>query len=336
MLETFGADPLLVLVVGGSALFVMLVGGVSVLAVVAARPRHVLKKRLEAYGLTRHSGAGGEVGRGGNIRQRRIQEKLQELEEKKAKKKLRRVQIRLDLLQAGIDVNVRKYFLFVALIGIGAAALASIMGFNLFIAAMAGLAGAFGLPKLILAQMARTRQKKFTAHFANAIDVVVRGIKSGLPVGECLSIVGRESPEPVGEEFRRLVEGQKIGLAIDELMERGLERLPTPEYKFFAIVLLIQQQTGGNLANTLENLSNVLRERKKLKDKVKALSSEAKASAMIIGSLPFFVAGMVSLLNPDYMRLLFTETTGNFMLAAGLSWMGIGVAVMSKMINFKV
>ena len=332
----FGADPLLVLVVGGSALFVMLVSGMSILAVVAARPRLALKKRLEAYGLTKHSSGGGEAGKGANIRQRRIHDKLQELEEKKAKKQSRRVQIRLDLLQAGIDVSIQKYFVLVALLGLGASALTMMMGFNFFIAAMAGLAGAFGLPKLVLTQMARARQKQFTAHFANAIDVVVRGIKSGLPVGECLAIVGRESPEPVGEEFRRLVEGQKIGLAIDELMERGLERLPTPEYKFFSIVLLIQQQTGGNLANTLENLSNVLRERKKLKDKVKALSSEAKASAMIIGSLPFFVAGMVSLLNPEYMRLLFTETAGNFMLAAGLSWMAVGVAVMSKMINFKV
>ena len=184
--------------------------------------------------------------------------------------------------------------------------------------------------------MARSRQKTFTSHFANAVDVVVRGIKSGLPVGECLNIIGREAPEPVGEEFRNLVEGQKIGLSLEELLNRGLERIPTTEYKFFAIVLQIQQKTGGNLARTLENLSNVLRERKKMRDKIKSLSSEAKSSAMIIGSLPFFVCGMISLLNPDYMKLLFTTTVGNVLLGIGLGWMGLGVLVMSKMINFKI
>ena len=117
-------------------------------------------------------------------------------------------------------------------------------------------------------------------------------------------------------------------------MRRGLERIPTSEYKFFAIVMQIQQQTGGNLAETLANLSEVLRERKKMKDKVQALSSEAKSSAMIIGALPFFVMGMIALINPEYMSLLFTETLGRFMLAAGMTWMALGIVVMSKMINF--
>ncbi len=337
MLDLIGsADPFALMVAAVFILVGTLIAAVSIAVVVVVRPRLRLKKRLEAYGLTRHVGAGGDGSRGGNIRTRRIQEKLQELEEKKAKKKSRRVQIRLDLLQAGLDVNVQKYFLAISAVGLAVFAFVLVAGFNLFVAIMAGLAGAFGVPKLALRLMAKGRQKKFTEHFANAIDVVVRGIKSGLPVSECLSIVGRESPEPVGEEFRRLVEGQKIGLSIDELLERGLERIPTAEYKFFAIVLMIQQQTGGNLAGTLDNLSHVLRERKKMRDKVKALSSEAKASAMIIGSLPFFVACMVSLLNPDYMALLFTTTPGHFMIAAGLGWMGVGVAVMSKMINFEM
>lgn len=223
-----------------------------------------------------------------------------------------------------------------AIAGLVAASVAMLFGMHIAAAAAIGLVGTFGFPKLVLMLLGRSRKKKFTAHFATAVDVIVRGIKSGLPVGECLSIIGRESPEPVGEEFRLLIEGQKIGISLDELLNRGLERMPTPEFKFFAIVLLIQKQTGGNLATTLAGLSEVLRERKKMKDKVQALSSEAKSSAMIIGSLPFLVSGGMYGMNPEYMSLLFTTTVGNVLLGAGLTWMAIGVSVMTKMINFDI
>ena len=163
---------------------------------------------------------------------------------------------------------------------------------------------------------------------------MVRGVKSGLPVGECLKIIARETEDPIAQSFQLLVEGQNIGIALQELLERGVERMPTAEFKFFTIVLLIQQQTGGNMADTLEGLSSILRERKNMKEKVKALSSEAKASTAIIGSLPFCVAGMIALINPDYIGILFTETIGIAMLVGGLCWMGIGIFIMSKMINF--
>ena len=155
-----------------------------------------------------------------------------------------------------------------------------------------------------------------------------------MPIGECLSIIGRESPNPVGEIFQDIVEGQKLGLSITELIDRGLERMPTPEFNFFSIVLIIQQKTGGSLADTLEGLSDLLRERKKLSDKIRALSSEAKACAGIIGSLRFFLAIMITLINKDFLSPLFTETIGNIMLGGGLLWMAIGVFVMSKMIDF--
>jgi tight adherence protein B len=157
-----------------------------------------------------------------------------------------------------------------------------------------------------------------------------------LPVSECVSIVGREVPDPVGAEFRMMVEGQRVGMTLNEIMSRGLERMPTPEYKFFAIVLQIQQQTGGNLAETLSGLSNVIRERKQLRMKIKAMSSEAKASASIIGSLPIIVAVLVSIISPDYLVPLFQTRTGNYMLLGCFLYMGIGVAVMAKMINFKI
>nr|WP_246152159.1 type II secretion system F family protein [Roseospira navarrensis] len=189
---------------------------------------------------------------------------------------------------------------------------------------------------MVLKFIARRRQNKFTSEFPNAIDVLVRGVQSGLPVSECLAIVSREVPEPVGGEFRMLLEGQKVGMALNDIMQRGLERMPTPEYKFFAIVLQIQQQTGGNLAETLANLSTVIRDRKQMRNKVKALASEAKASAWIIGSLPFAVAILVSIMSPTYLVPLFETRAGHYILVGCFVWMGTGVAIMAKMINFRM
>ncbi len=192
------------------------------------------------------------------------------------------------------------------------------------------------VPRFIIKSMAKRRQKQFTANFADAIDLIVRGIKSGLPVNECFNVVAREFNPPLGEEFRLMVEGQNLGMTLDDLMDKGIERLPTAEYKFFAIVLQIQRQTGGNLADTLGNLSSVLRQRKQLRDKVQAMASEAKASAMIIGSLPWFVTGVLSVVNPEYLLLLWTEPAGNVMLGVGACWLTLGITVMRKMINFKI
>ena len=328
--ELFGGNAAFLILGVGLAVSVMILFGTAFYFTI--KPRMILNKRLSSYGLKSKTGRVTGDRQVGN-RQARIQERLQELEDK-GKKKRRRNQIRSDLLQAGLDVSVKNFLMVSATIGLVCAGIYMLMGLPTIGTIPTGIAGTFLLPKLGLKMMARSRQKKFTQNFANAIDVLVRGIKSGLPVGECLAIIGREAPEPVGGEFFLLVEGQKMGVALDTLLARGLERMPTAEFKFFAIVLQIQQQTGGNLADTLDGLSNVLRERKRMKDKIKSMSSEAKSSAGIIGSLPFFVAGMVSMMSPDYLDPLIYTDMGNYMIAGGLLWMGVGITVMMKMINF--
>jgi tight adherence protein B len=328
--EVIQAGPLIAIMALMIIIMFTLIGGFGY--VVVLRPRLRLRRRMAEFNLVAR-GPGKRTKTAVNPRQSRIQEKLQELEDK-ANKKKKRNELRTELLQAGLDINVRRYFLLTSIAGIGVGGLAIMFKAGILVAIVLAILGFFVLPKLVIRQMAKARQKKFTQNFASAIDIIVRGVRSGLPLGECLNIIGRESPEPVGEIIRLLVEGTKLGISMEDLLARGLERMPTTEFKFFSIVLVIQQQTGGNLAETLDGLSKVLRERKKLKDRAKALSSEAKASASIIGCLPFFVAGMVSLISPDYMAVLFTEETGNIMLAGGLCWMGIGVLVMKKMINF--
>ena len=270
-----------------------------------------------------------------NARQQRIQGKLKELEEKGNIKK-RRNQLRAKLLQAGLDISVQQYFILTGVLGSTLGILVILFQYSIYVAICVAIVGIYGLPNIILNRISKSRQKKFTEHFIDALDVMVRGVKSGLPIGECLTIIGREAIDPVGESFRHIVEGQKLGIELDELLERGIARMPTAEFKFFAIVLLIQQQTGGNLAETIDGLSNVLRDRKKMRDKIISLSTEAKASAAIIGSLPFFVTVIMWLINPDYIGLLFTETIGNIMLFSGLTTMGIGVFVMSKMTSFDI
>ena len=192
------------------------------------------------------------------------------------------------------------------------------------------------LPRLILSIIAGRRQASFTREFPNAIDILVRGVRSGLPVTECLDIIGREMPDPVGEEFRSLVEGQKMGVTLEQMLIRALDRMPTSEFKFFAIVLQVQQQIGGSLADTLANLSHVLRERKKMRDKANAMSGEAKASAAIIGSIPFGVAIIVSFISPDYMAPFFSTFIGNILFFGSLTWMGVGMLVMRRMINIQI
>src|SRR6185369_11687605 len=195
--------------------------------------------------------------------------------------------------------------------------------------------GAFGLPRWLLARITKRRQAKFTEEFANAIDVIVRGVKSGLPLPECLGIIARESPQPVAGEFTELVEQQRVGVPLSEAFERMMTRMPMPEVRFFAIVIAIQQQAGGNLSEALGNLSGVLRDRKRLQAKVRALSAEAKASAAVLGALPFIVMILVYITTPAYISLLWTSRFGQFLLACAGVWMTCGVLVMRKMINFK-
>jgi tight adherence protein B len=205
----------------------------------------------------------------------------------------------------------------------------------LYVAALASFGVGLGLPRWALHFLKKRRQKKFTDEFANAIDVIVRSVKSGLPTNEALKIVAREIPEPVQGEFSKLCEGLKVGVSLEQGLKRMYENMPTPEVNFFTIVMTVQLKSGGNLSEALGNLSAVLRDRKRMRGKIKALSSEAKASAMIIGALPPGVMAMVYFTTPAYILPLFTTRPGNLMLAGCAIWMAIGTFIMKKMIAFK-
>lgn len=268
-------------------------------------------------------------------RRKAVAETLKELEERqKAKEKST---LRLRLQQAGLDISPRAFWIASAISGALTALLMMLVfpTVPLITAAIGAFAGTFGLPRWILNKLIKRRQAKFLDEFANAIDVIVRGVKSGLPLNDCLGIIARESPEPLCTEFRELVEQQRVGVPLSECFEKMMLRVPLPEVKFFAIVVAIQQQSGGSLSEALGNLAGVLRDRKRLQAKVKALSAEAKASAAVLGALPFLVMLMVYISTPDYISLLWTTKSGQFMLAFAACWMTIGIAVMKKMINFK-
>lgn len=205
----------------------------------------------------------------------------------------------------------------------------------LLVMILAPFAAGLGLPLWVLSFLTSRRQKMFTKEFAGAIDVIVRSVRSGLPTNEALRIVARETPDPVGAEFARLVDGLKVGVTLEQGLKKMHESMPTAEVGFFGIVMTIQAKTGGNLSEALSNLAFVLRDRKRLDGKIKAMSSEAKASAMIIGALPPAVMALVWLTTPAYINLLFTQRAGNLMLAGCAVWMSIGIMVMRKMINFK-
>lgn len=267
-------------------------------------------------------------------RKKNVAETLKEIETRqKAKEK---VTIRLRLQRAGLDLTPRDFYIASAISGILCAAAVQFGTTTPFMGVfVAAFVGSMGLPRWFLGKLVARRQYKFVSELANAIDVVVRGVKSGLPLNECLQVISRESPEPLSGEFREVVEQQRLGVPLGECLDRLCERMPLAEVRFLAIVISIQQQAGGNLSEALGNLSGVLRDRFRLQMKVKALSAEAKASAMVLASLPPGVMSMVYMTSPEYITPLFTTTPGKFMLAVGGGWMLTGVLIMRKMINFK-
>ena len=301
-------------------------------------PRARVKRRVAAIvspgGGTRSGGPGGDR-RGADTQRKAVQAKLKELEDSQ-KKPGRRRAIRQMLLEAGLGISVRDFYISSAISALVLAGLYLLLGFAAWGAAPVAIATGLWLPRKVVTFLIDRRQKKFTKLFADAIDVIIRGIKSGLPVGECMNIIAHESPDPVGHEFRLFTESQRLGLELEDALDRAIERIPTPEMKFFAIVMSIQRQTGGNLAETLGNLSRVLRDRKKMADKVKALSSEATATAAIIGSLPFIMTGLLFLTSPEYIMELFTNDLGHVMIIGSFALMGTGTYIMKQMINFDI
>ena len=186
----------------------------------------------------------------------------------------------------------------------------------------------------MLSYLKKRREKEFLKALPDAVDVIVRGIKAGLPLFESIKVVAADAPEPLKSEFIAIIETQAIGMPLGEACSRLFERMPLPEANFFGIVIAIQQKSGGNLSEALGNLSKVLRDRKKMAEKIQAMSMEAKASAGIIGSLPPIVMLLVYLSTPDYISLLWTHPTGQLMLCGCAVWMACGIFVMKKMINF--
>ncbi len=270
-------------------------------------------------------------------------EALKELSNNEKQSRKRRFSVKGQLAQAGVT-NFSPTMFWVAsvvaglVLGIAGLIIQSGNANPLFMylaGAMGFFIGFLGLPRWVLGMLVSGRQKKFGSQLADAIDIIVRGVKSGLPLNQCLRIIAAESPEPLRSEFQALVDSQAMGVPLDQSMQRMYDRMPLPEVNFFSIVLIIQQKTGGNLSESLGNLSSVLRSRKLMHEKVKALSSEAKASAMIIGSLPIIVMCMVYFTRPSYIMILFNEPMGHLILLGAATMMSLGIFVMNKMVNFK-
>lgn len=261
-----------------------------------------------------------------------VEATLKEFEERHKKTKNPPLSVRIS--QAGLTWSKRQFMLVSAGIGIVMFLVVFLSGAGLIAAATLAFAGAFGLPRWLLSYLKKRRETKFLNVFPDAVDIIVRGVKAGLPLLDCLKMITAESPEPVKSEFRAIVETQAIGMPLGDACGKLYEEMPLPEANFFGIVVSIQQKSGGNLAEALGNLSRVLRDRKKMKAKIQAMSQEAKASAAIIGALPIAVMILVYISSPQYISLLWTEPLGRVMLAASAIWMAMGVLVMKKMINF--
>ncbi len=267
-------------------------------------------------------------------RRKNVQVMLKEMEKQQAQVK-KRPSLRRRIEQAGLTISPQTFWILAAISGVVAAIGALVSGAPLYASPLAGFAFFLGVPRWVLGFLKMRREKAFTREFAPAIDTIVRSVKSGLPVNEALKVVASEIPEPVSGEFRLLNEGLKLGVTMEDGLKRMYERMPTPEVNFLGIVMTIQLKTGGNLSEALSNLSGVLRDRKRLQGKIRAMSSEAKAGASIIGSLPPGVAGLIYITSPQYILPMFQADFGKLMLLGCGVWMTIGILVMKKMVSFK-
>ena len=306
----------------------VLVGGDDSSGQAVKRAKVVATSRTESVAAAKRAA----VANTPEARRKQIMVQLREVDRRERKA---RMTTSAKLKQAGLELSLRTFVIISVVMGLIGALLAFVLGGNILIVLGVGIAMGLGLPRWVVNMKAKARMKKFSLAFPDAVDVLVRGIKTGLPVHDCFKVIARESPEPLAGEFRLLVEGMGVGLTLADALDKMYMRMPTPELKFFAIVIAIQQKSGGNLAEALSNLTSVLRARRMMGEKIKAMSSEAVASAAIIGSLPPAVMIMVTLTSPSYMTVLFTDVRGHVMLLGAALWMATGVFVMKRMINFK-
>jgi tight adherence protein B len=265
-------------------------------------------------------------------RREQIEGSMKEVEARRLKDK--KVSLTARLTQAGLDWTPQKFMIASGVLAAASFGMAMLAGGGPLAAIGLAFAAGFGLPRWVLGFLKKRREKSFLRALPDAVDVIVRGIKAGLPLFESIKVVAADAPQPLKGEFLAIIETQAIGMPLGEACGRLFERMPVPEANFFGIVISIQQKSGGNLSEALGNLSKVLRDRKKMAEKIQAMSMEAKASAGIIGALPPIVMLLVYFTTPEYISLLWTHPTGQLMLVACLVWMSAGILVMKKMINF--
>jgi tight adherence protein B len=323
MLGTAGIAILIAISVGG-LLYTFLYPRISAGALADRRVRDI-----SADGGAPRARARTETATG---RRQQVEDSIKHLEARRRNAKNPPLPIRLQ--QAGLKIDKRQYWIGSVVIGLVAAVFVFFSGLGLLVALGAALVIGFGLPRWTLAFLKRRRENKFINELPNAVDVIVRGVKAGLPLSDCIRIIASETQEPVKGEFRQIAESQAVGISLPDAANKLFDRVPLAEANFFGIVVTIQQKAGGSLSDALGNLSRVLRERKKMKAKITAMSMEAKASAAIIASLPIAVMALVWITSPTYIELLWTTPTGRFMMVCSAMWMGMGILVMRRMINF--
>jgi tight adherence protein B len=268
----------------------------------------------------------------GASRRQQIEETLKKAEERQRSRKNPPLSARLQ--QSGVSWSKRQFLIGSAVIGVVAAGLGALFGMEWYVILGLAVAGGVGLPRWVIGYLKKKREARFIEGLPTAIDVIVRGVKAGLPLGDCIRIISTETQEPVKSEFRMISEATAVGVPLAEACGKLYDRIPLPESNFFAIVIAIQQKAGGSLAEALGNLAHVLRDRRKMRAKIIAMSMEAKASAAIIAALPIAVMLLVYLTSPGYIELLWKEPFGRMMLAASGGWMLLGTFVMRRMINF--
>jgi len=267
-------------------------------------------------------------------RRQSVQNSLKELEAGTKAKDPNKQGLKDTLRQAGIEVTIPKFYVFSAIFGVFFAFVVLVLSGDPLVAGAGLIIGILGIPRWFVARKRKKRMNAFLMEFPNAVDVITRGIKAGLPLNDCLGIIASEAKEPVRTEFKRVLETQQMGIPMTEAILKLYKNVPLTEANFFGIVISIQQSAGGNLSEALSNLSKVLRDRKKMKAKIQAMSAEAKASAMIIGALPLVVTVLIYVTTPKYILTLFTHETGHLILLGSAAWMFMGIMVMKSMINF--
>ena len=322
-----------------TALIMVSVMGVTFTLLMPLVSRDNLGKRKDGLvqkNSTQHNGASQRIDV--TARRKSVQDQLKTMEAAQAaKKKNADKPIFSDWIgQAGLSWSKTKFYFISVLCGCVVFALSFFSGQSLWISIALLFVGVFGLPRFYVSRRRKKRFNRFLDEFPNAVDIIVRGIKSGMPLGDCMHVAASEAKDPVGSEFSLVLDKMQMGISLAEAIQNMPKRVPLQETNFLAIVITIQAQAGGSLSDALNNLSKTLRQRKEMKGKIRAVSQEAKSSAAIIGSLPFLVTTVLYFIAPDYIRLLVDTDIGLILIAVGLIWMSLGILVMRKMIDFKI